>query len=182
MRTIALAAIWVVLAACATSPAPQPADAAAPAWWRAHVAYMSEGGGQWRTPNPDASAAPNAQHEFGMEWRSVNDGRGLVGRLFGIEDGREMQEYWTFREFWHPGERRAILQQWGGPGVFGAGETLTLAPDRGQVDQTFWLPDGRSWREGHRTHEGADAYATEVYDIDAAGVWTLRTTNVWRRF
>ncbi len=176
MRPLTLALALMAFTACASAqPPPAPVT---PDWWRAHVAFM---GGVWVAPNPEGENDPNAPDAFGMEWRAANEGHGLIGRLYGLEAGREIAEYWTFREFWHPGERRVIVQQWGGPGVYGAGETTSLAPDRGQLDQTFWLPDGRSWREGHRTEERGDVYLTEVYDIDAAGAWTLRSSNTWRR-
>ncbi len=171
------------LAACATPSVAQPAASAAapPAWWAAHVRYMTEGGGVWRTPNPAAATDPAQPDAFGMEWRAVNDGRGLIGRLYGIEAGRETSEFWTFREFFHPGERRVLVHQWGGPGAYGFGETTNLGEDRFQLDQTFWLPDGRSWREGHRTHEQGDAYVTDVFDIGADGQWVARNSNTWTR-
>lgn len=111
----------------------------------------------------------------------VDGGHGLVGELYGVEAGRRTATFWTFREFWHPGEQRVILQQWHASGAFGAGETRSPGSGRGEIDQSFWLPDGRSWREGHRTEEREDGYFTQVYDIDAAGAWTLRTSNLWRR-
>ena len=116
-RFLVLFLVWG-LAACATPSAAQPAAAAAPpAWWAAHVGYMTEGGGVWRTPNPAGANDPAQPDAFQMEWRAVNDGRGLIGRLYGIEAGRETTEFWTFREFFHPGERRVLVLQWGGPGV-----------------------------------------------------------------
>lgn len=181
MRSILLAAA-LALAGCVTpgAPPPQAAPAAAvlPQWWADHVAFISRDGGTWVTPNPTAD--PNAPDAFGMEWRASNEGRVLTGRLYGLRDGREIAEYWTFREFWHPGEARAIVQQWGGPGVYGVGESR-WEDGEGVLDQTFWLPDGRSWREGHRNRERGDEYETNAFDIDAQGAWTLTDARVWRR-
>lgn len=181
MRSILLAAA-LALAGCATpdAPPPQPAPAAAalPQWWADHVAFVSRDGGTWVTPN--TTADPNAPDAFGMEWRASHEGRVLTGRLYGLRDGRESAEYWTFREFWHPGEGRAIVQQWGGPGVYGVGESR-WENGEGVLDQTFWLPDGRSWREGHRNRERGDEYETNAFDIDAQGVWMLTDARVWRR-
>lgn len=182
VRGLVVLILWFGLAACATPSVAQPAATAAPpAWWAAHVGFMTEGGGVWRTPNPAAASDPAQPDAFQMEWRVVNDGRGLIGRLYGIEAGRETTEFWTFREFFHPGERRIILQQWGGPGVYGFGETSHIGADRFQLDQTFWLPDGRSWREGHRTEERGDVYVTDVFDIGADGQWTPHNSNTWTR-
>lgn len=173
------------LVACAATPAAPvsqptsvPATASLPQWWVDHVAFISRDGGTWVTQNPTTdSGAPDA---FGMEWRASNEGRVLTGRLYGLRDGQEIAEYWTFREFWHPGEQRAIVQQWGGPGVYGAGESR-WHDGVGILDQTFWLPDERSWREGHRNREDGDSYETAAFDINAAGVWTAKDARVWQR-
>ncbi|MGD9964937.1 MAG: hypothetical protein AB7T59_00275 [Hyphomonadaceae bacterium] len=162
----------------ASQPASTPVTATLPQWWVDHVAFISRDGGVWVTPN--ATTDPNAPDAFGMEWRASNEGRVLTGRLYGLRNGQEIAEYWTFREFWHPGEQRAIVQQWGGPGLYGVGESR-WENGEGVLDQTFWLPDGRSWREGHRNRENGDAYETVAFDIDAAGVWTPKDARTWRR-
>ncbi len=115
-----------------------------------------------------------------MEWRAAYGGHVLIGRLYGLEDGREVAEYWSFREFWHPGERRAIVQQWGGPGLYGTGESRWESGE-GVLEQTFWLPDGRSWREGHRNRENGDTYLTHAFDISESGEWTSKDPRTWRR-
>ncbi len=180
MRTLILVFSFVV-AACATSVEAQQAPAhTMPDWWVAHVDFMSRDGGVWIAPNPGNEANPEQPDAFGMHWRADNGGHVLIGRLYGIENGEETQEYWTFREFWHPGERRVILEQWGGAGVYGVGETK-MEGNRGTVEQTFWLPDGRDWKEGHRTIEDGDAYVTDQFDIDAEGNWTPNGSYTWRR-
>jgi hypothetical protein len=152
-----------------------------PDWWVAHVAFMSRDGGVWVAPNPaNAQDDANQPDAFAMHWRADNNDHVLIGRLYGLEDGMETQTYWTFREFWHPGERKAVLEQWGGPGVYGVGET-TMEANRATLEQTFWLPDGSSWRDGHRTVEDGDTYTTNQFDIDAAGNWTANGSYTWRR-
>jgi len=152
-----------------------------PDWYAAHVDFMTRDGGRWVAENPASATDPAQPDAFGMEWRAANDGHLLIGRLFGLKDGAEIAEYWTFREFWHPGERRAILEQWGGPGVYGVGEATSPAANRGALEQTFWLPDGRAWREGHRTVENGDEYVTDQFNISEAGEWTPNGSYVWRR-
>lgn len=176
---VSLAALLVV--ACATADAPKtPASPNPPDWWGEHVRFMSADGGTWVTPNAKAEK-PDDPDAYAMTWTAASAGRLLNGRLYGLKDGREVAEYWTFKEFYHPGEGRVVVQQWSSWGVYGEGETTCPAPNRGQLDQTFWLADGRHWREGHRTLENGDEYVTEVYDIDADGKWSLRDSNTWKR-
>ncbi|MGE0044327.1 MAG: hypothetical protein AB7J28_10245 [Hyphomonadaceae bacterium] len=169
---LALLALCFASAATAQTPAHTM-----PAWFVAHVEFISRDGGTWRAPNPAGENDPNQPDAFGMEWRAAYGGHVLIGRLYGIENGQEIAEYWTFREFWHPGERRVIIEQWGGPGAYGVGETFSAE----RVEQTFWLPDGRSWREGHRNQENGDTYVTASFDIQEDGAWTPNGTYTWTR-
>ncbi|MGE0046492.1 MAG: hypothetical protein AB7T08_12105, partial [Hyphomonadaceae bacterium] len=107
MRLFVFAALAALLCLAApetsrgqSSPAPAAA-AAPPQWWADHVNFITRDGGVWVTPNAATDAAgPDA---YAMEWRTANEGRVLSGRLYGLREGREIAEYWTFREFWHPG-------------------------------------------------------------------------------
>jgi hypothetical protein len=179
MRLLLIAAC-LALAACATPSQAQPAHTM-PEWWIAHVDFISRDGGLWVAPNPanedDDANQPDA---FAMHWRAENGDHVLVGRLYGLEDGQETQTFWTFREFWHPGERKAYLHQWGGDGIYGVGE-VTMQGNRSELVQIFWLPDGRAWRDGHRTLEDGDTYVTDQFLIDDAGTWTPNGGYVWRR-
>lgn len=178
MRTLALvlATAFALLAA----PAQAQSGPTLPDWWVAHVDFMSRDGGTWVAPNPANESDPSQPDAFGMEWRASNQNHVLTGRLYAIENGQAQPDFWTYREFWHPGERRALLEQWGGPGVYGVGEAR-LEDNRGRVEQTFWLPDGRSWKEGHRTVEEGDVYVTDSFDIDADGNWTPNGSYTWAR-
>lgn len=180
MRSLILS-FCLTLAACASPAAAQQQPThTMPDWWVAHVDFMSRDGGVWIAPNPGNPQDDAQPDAFAMEWRAENNGHLLVGRLYGIEDGAETQTFWTFREFWHPGRRVAVLEQWGGPGVYGVGET-TMDGNRGSVEQTFWLPDGRDWKEGHRTVEDGDTYVTDQFDIGADGSWTPNGSYTWTR-
>jgi hypothetical protein len=179
MRVLALILV-LLTAACATPARAQQATHTMPDWWIAHADFMSRGSGVWVAPNPANDADPSQPDAFAMEWRAANNGHVLIGRLYGIEAGEPLPDFWTFREFWHPGEQRVVLEQWGGPGVYGTG-TTTMEGNRAIVEQTFWLPDGRDWKEGHRTVEDGDTYVTDQFDIDAEGNWTPNGTYTWRR-
>lgn len=179
----ALAAFTVAACASPASVAPHANDAIsapAPQWWRDHVAFITRDGGIWVSPNPPGASDQSQPDAFAMEWRAAYGDHLLIGRLYGLRNGQEIAEYWSFREFWHPGEGRAVLQQWGGPGVYGAGESR-WENGAGVTEQTFWLPDGRSWREGHRNRERGDEYETHAFDIDDAGNWISKDPRVWRR-
>ena len=164
-----------------SSAAEEPAANTLPGWWVEHVEFISGDGGTWVAPNPPGADDPGIPDAFGMEWRVSNAQHVLTGRLYGIEGGVPQTEYWTFREFYHPGEKRVVIEQWGGPGIYGVGETTSPESGKGHVEMTFWLPDGRSWREGHQNIENGDEYVTDSYDISDDGNWTQNGHYVWRR-
>lgn len=178
MRILLLALCLFVPACASASAYAQPAGP--PAWWVAHVEFVSRDGGVWVSPNPQGENDPDAPDAFAMHWRRANDGYALLGRLYGLRNGEEIAEYWTFIEFWHPGERRAVVQQWSAAGAYGVGESR-WENGEGVLVQTFWLPDGRSWREGHRNRENGDEYVTHAFDISETGEWTSKDPRVWRR-
>ena len=186
MRSLIIAAA-ALLAGCAATPveaqAPQRGvEQTLPEWWVAHVDFMSRDGGVWIAPNPANESDPNQPDAYAMEWRPAYDNHVLIGRLYGIENGEEIAEYWTYREFWHPGEHRALIHQWGGAGTYGVGESSwDTQAGVGVLDQTFWLPDGRHWREGHRNQEQGDIYVTNSFDITADGDWAPSSSFTWRR-
>lgn len=152
-----------------------------PDWWASHVDFVSRDGGTWRTANQAADDNPETPDAFGMEWQAHDGGMRLTGRLYGLRGGEEIAQYWTYVEFWHPGENRVVIEQWHPAGLYGTGETTSLGGNRFQVEQTFWLPDGRSWREGHRNIEDGDVYDTETFDIDEEGNWLPGTPYLWTR-
>lgn len=180
MRFLAILALAGSIGCATAAPQQAPAAPALPSWWLAHVEFMTRDGGTWVTPNPANEKDASQPDAYAMEWRAASENHLLTGRLYGVEAGAEVAEYWTFREFWHPGERRAIAEQWGSAGAYGAGES-SWHNGEGVLDQTFWLPDGRSWREGHRNQEQGDVYITRTYDISASGEWSSSSSFVWRR-
>ena len=152
-----------------------------PQWWHDHIDFITRDGGTWVTDNPDVTDDPNSPDQFGMEWWSVNYDTQLRGRLYGLRDGEVIGEYWTFAEFWHPGEQKVVIEQWSLIGGYGVGETRRLDESRGESEQTFWTTSGEVTRSGHRTFENGDRYENETYSIDEDGNWTLTGGFDWDR-
>lgn len=154
---------------------------ALPEWWQEHVEFMTRDGGTWVTPNPDVTEESWSPDHYGMEWQASNNGTMLRGRLYGLRDGEIVGEYWTFAEFWHPGERTVVIEQWNSFGGYGVGETRSLGENQGEVEQTFFTVNGQSRRNGHRTVEDGDRYLTQTFAIDEDGSWTHTGGFDWNR-
>lgn len=159
----------------------QPASTI-PQWLLEDIKTMTSNGGRWTAPAQRSEQMPF--DAFGMIWTASADGTSMTGRLFGISDGQESPDFWQFRQFWHPGEKRAILEQWGGNGMYGVGEIISLGDGRTMVEQQFWLPDGRTYKVGHFASVPNDSErVTEQYDVlRDTGAWKLDHSLTWKRY
>jgi hypothetical protein len=156
----------------------RPPAGALPEWARAYLAAMV---GSWVTDNAAHRSAGEPFDAYGMEWKLAVGGHSLVGRLYGIRDGKDVGTSWEFREFWHPGEARLIASQFGADGTYGVGPHERRSDGSMEMLQTFYAPTGGAARVGHRSELKANELITRSFDVQADGTWKERRTYVWRR-
>lgn len=150
-----------------------------PPWFDEHLAYMVADGGRWITDNGAYQNEDEPWDAYGTQWQWAPGRTGMTGRLFGLKDGKEVGDFWHFRVFWHPGEGRAIVQQFAGHGVIGIGPLYPVGEDTIRSDQQFFNPDGTSTRVGHDSIESEGRHETRSFDIQPDGSWQPRRTYVW---
>jgi hypothetical protein len=151
---------------------------APPDWVREDMARMI---GRWVADN---SAYQNAEEPFdayGIEWTWGLGEKHVRGRLFGLIEGEEAGTFWEFVHFWHPGEQRVMVYQFGGDGTVGLGALERLGEGRSELLQTFYRPDGAHWRGGHREEAREGERHSQSYDVSDDGIWTARRSYVWLR-
>ena len=123
---------------------------------------------------------PNA-HAYAIEWRWGLNQKSIVGRLYGIQDGKDVGTFWEFREIGHPGERRVVSMQFGTAGTYGVGPHEIEPDGSSEMLQVFHDPArDTSAKIGHRAKLKGDVHTTTSFDVDEKGVWTERRTYVWR--
>ena len=180
-RLLAAGAIAAQLPSVASAQEEQAQQAPAPAippWFLEDIEFMTRDGGRWVADNDDAS---QPYQRWGMEWTAAPDGASMTGRLYGFADGVQSEDFFQFRQFWHPGENRAVVMQWGGGGWFGTGELRQIG-DWSLLEQVFVVPGGQTFGVGHVARREGDDRVTEQYDVVAGqGVWRLNSSNTWRR-
>jgi hypothetical protein len=153
---------------------------AAPRWFIDEIATLTAGSGRWIADNSEYKGEQEPYEAYGTEWTASFDGTTMSGRLFGLKDGKETANFWEFRQYWHPGRREAVVEQFGWGGTVGIG---TAWPDGDQTksDQTFFAPDGSVRRTGHISgFPDRDTHTTDSYDIEG-DVWTARRSYTWHR-
>jgi hypothetical protein len=163
------------------------AAAGPPRWFLEHLEYMARDGGRWIADNAAYRSDQEPYDAYGMSWEWGLGKNSLKGRLFGVQDGKDVGTFWEFRTIWHPGEHQALVYQYGPDGTVGIGTMQPLAAEAGQpagttADQTFYRPDGSSFRAGHRNRDlDADTTDSHSFDISADGTWKPRRSYVWKR-
>jgi hypothetical protein len=173
-------------AALAPVPAPTQARPAAAAAARPApevvIASWEKLIGTWVADNSTFKNEDEKMDAYGIEWRWGLGKRSLVGRLYGLESGKEVGTFWEFREFWHPGEGRLIMTQHAGDGTYGEGPHDVKADGTSEMVQTFFDPGtGTRTTVGHRAKLEGNVHTTSSFNVDEKGVWTPRRTYIWRR-
>lgn len=154
-----------------------------PKWLQEHMTYITQGTGRWITDNSKYKGEKEQSDEYGTEWEWGVRRRSIKGRLFGLKDKKEVATFWEYRLFWHPKEHRAILQQFGGNGVFGIGEMRYVKTDKHSeimTEMTFYSPNGKSWKDLHRVTGTKDKHQTSSF-FYKDGSWREKRNYTWIR-
>lgn len=153
---------------------------AAPRWFIEEIETLTAGSGHWIADNSEYKSEQEPFDAYGTEWTASFDGTTMTGRLFGVKDGKESANFWEFRQYWHPGRREAVVEQFGWGGTVGVGTTWPDG-DVTKSDQTFFAPDGSTSRTGHVSgFPDRNTHQTDSFDI-ANDVWTARRSYTWHR-
>jgi hypothetical protein len=152
-----------------------------PPWLGDHMSHLAGGTGRWIADNSAYKGEAEPWDRYGMEWKWGVGKRTIRGRLFALQGKQEKAEFWEYRLVWHPGEKRALLYQFGWDGTFGYGELKPSAKGRmNELEQTFYRPDGSSWKGRHESVETPDEHRTKSFTMKD-GAWHESRTYVWRR-
>lgn len=150
-----------------------------PSWFTEGIEFLTRDGGRWIADNSAYQSDNEPYEAFGAEW-SVDYAGSITGRLFGILNGQETDDFWRFRQYWHPGEGRAIVEQFGLGGAIGIGPVWKEGEDE-RVQQTFYGPTGNVSERGHTAvYPDENTYVTESFSI-VDGEWTPNRIYTWKR-
>lgn len=154
-----------------------------PKWLADHFAFMTAGSGRWIADNTKFRTENEPFEKYGTEWKWGLGKRSITGRLFALNGGKEAGEFWEYRVFWHPKEKRAVFEQFGATGVFGIGEMRRVELGGGKselnVEMIFYSPDGSSWHDLHKLTEAPNEHTTRSFNLQN-GSWQPRRTYLWR--
>ncbi|MCI0447795.1 hypothetical protein L0244_03170 [bacterium] len=161
---------------------PQTATSEAiPAWLENYMGLQVRGTGKWIAENPHKNneKEPDA---YGMEYSWGAGKKSIQFRLFAITNHKESATMWEYRVFWHPGEKKVLVYQWGSDGTLGYGEVKPVDISKGQfeVEQVFFDPTtGSSFKSRHESIETDTERQTKSF-VYNDGIWKESGTYTWR--
>jgi len=180
LATISASGVLLLVLSTAIGDAQESTTAPIPDWYSEAISRLTSGSGRWVADNSSYKSAQEPFDAYATHWRSSFDGTSMTGTLYGVIDGEDVTTFWEFREFWHPGRREVILQQFGTNGMVGIG-TSWHEDGKSIADQEFFNTDGSSMRTGHRSwFPNPDTHVTHSFDI-VDGNWQARRQYTWQR-
>lgn len=156
-----------------------PSNAVIPQWVRNNWAKRTAETGRWITANTEYKSEQEPYDAYGLQWEYGLGKNHLKGRLFCMNDGKEVGTLWTFTEFWDPATEKVRVLQIGSDGTVGQG-TIWLEED-GKIkeQQVFTSPNRSSFESGHLTWMENGAQHIQSYTIKD-GEWKKRRFYIWK--
>ncbi|MGH9790448.1 MAG: hypothetical protein ACRD5W_04490, partial [Candidatus Acidiferrales bacterium] len=142
--------------------------------------YYTQGTGKWIAENPYKNEN-EPWDAYRLEWTWGLGKKTLRGRLLAMKDGRDGGIIFEYLSYWHPKERRVVLNQWGSDGTYGTGTMKTTGDHTTESQQVFFNPDGSEFRIGHRAEKLQGEARLQSYSVSADGVWEKTRQYVWKR-
>ncbi len=183
MRVALIGCILVAtsVGAATALPGAPGGQAEPPAWFHRHMEFITQEGGRWVADNSTYRNDDEPFDAYGIEWSWGLGKKGLTGRLFGLQAGKEVATFWEFRIFWHPGEGKVQVYQFGGDGTVGAGTMNSAGEGKTRIEQVFFYPDGRSAPVAHDSSDTPEkTHVTKSYNGTAEGSWKDDRLYTWR--
>ncbi len=146
-----------------------------PEWFARHMEYLTQESGIWIADNSEYKSDSEPYEAYGIQWQWGFNKKSIKGRLYGIKEGKDIGSFWEFHTFWHPGENRVIANQYGSDGTFGTG---SMTPK--ELEQTFFNPDGSSYKSGHRSEIKGDTQHSRSFRISEHGEWVPLRFYIWK--
>ena len=149
-----------------------------PSWAMEH---MEMNVGRWVADNSAYASNVEPIDSYVLEWEWGIGQQSLKGRLFGFNRGKPTDDFWEFRVFWHPGEEKLRILQFGGQGIVAEGEILWEKEGNYRSIETFYHPDGSIVKVGHRIEYDEREQYNCSFEIDEAGNWNERRCYTWKK-
>lgn len=173
---------FLVLLPFAVSAQGQPektANRGIPQWLADEWTYQTQGTGVWIADNSPFKNDQEPFDAYGIQWEWGPGKTSVKGRLFCLQNGKDVYSVWQFFQYWDIETQQARIIQVGSHGVVGQGVLTPIDKNSTQSVEKFFTPDGSSFDSGHHTFNKAGEVHTQSFDI-AGGKWEKRRLYIWK--
>jgi len=161
------------------APAAPQRDDFLPAWVQKDWEHATQDSGTWIAENPHKDE--NTPYDaFGLEWKWGLGKKTLRGRMFVIRDGKEIGTLWEYLSYYHPQEKRVVLNQFGSDGTYSTGSMKEIGEGKTEYVQRFFRPDGGTMQVGSRAERRAGEVHMQTFTINKAGAWENQRNYIWK--
>ena len=156
----------------------QVPDSKIPAWF---LEDLEKNIGTWIADNSDYKSENEPYDQYGLEWKYGIGNTSIIGRMFGVQDGKEIGPFWQFRQYWDLEAGEAVVLQFGWYGEIGAGTYRPLEDGSVEIIQEFVKADGQSRSVRHINKVEPDHFSSTAFEMED-GKWVQdRRTYIWRK-
>lgn len=135
--------------------------------------------GTWMTDNSKYLSEEEPYDEYVIEWTWGIGKTSIIGKLFGVAEGKPSGEFWQFRQYWDNMAKKAMLVQYGFGGAMGVGPLHPLDANTIEVIQLFSSPDGSNYLTKHISEMRDNSLITTSYEKTDSDEWEVRRSYVW---
>ncbi len=136
--------------------------------------------GSWTTNNKKYQSEQEPYDGYRITWTWGNGNKSIVGKLYGLINGKPTTLFWEFRKYWDATKQSPCLIQFGSDGTIGIGHILRKDQNETQLEQIFTNPDGTQYKIGHKNHILSDtSYVGTSFAISEKGKWAENRSYTW---
>lgn len=177
MKKITLLFLLIVPLTCFSQ---NEKDTSIPQWVKDNWATHTQADGIWITDNSQYKSEQEPFDAYGMEWEWGLGKSSLKGRLYCIQDGKDVGTVWQFLNFWDPELKAQQMVQIGSDGTLGQGRMELQSDGSTKSSEKFVSPGGGSFEAGHHSWFENGEMHTQSFNI-VDGEWSKRRFYVWKQ-
>lgn len=170
--------VYLLLLTCPLLTSAQETDSisssAIPQWLLDDWAERAQGTGIWITDNADYQSEAEPFDAYGLVWEYGLGQQYLKGRLYCMNDGKEVLTVWEMLEYWDPATQTAKVMQLGADGTVGSGDIAPIEEGKFAGVMSFSSPSGGSFTVGHHTWTIDKIHHTQSFTVDGEEWSTVR--------
>jgi WD40 repeat protein len=149
-----------------------------PEWYKAE---MQRQVGTWVADNKAYMNDQETDDAYAIQWTSGAGGQSLLGVLYGLKNGKKTYDYWQFIQFWDLVEKKVrVIQISAFSPAKGEGFLEQVDSLHTNLVQSFIMPDGKSFVDGHKTEIHPDFEISTSFKIENDN-WTKKRSYTWKK-